>query len=246
MFRSRTAIEYSFGAFLLLQIVLWSQLKAFKPDMSVLPDLPSEAAIQATSFGDEQFYFRTLAFQIQFAGDTYGRVTPLRDYDYEKLREWFSLLDTLDSASNFVPSMAAYYYSNTQYTPDVRYIVDYLEEHADRDPYHKWWWYAQAVYNANHKLQNRERALEIAYKLAAVNRKDIPIWARQMPAFILEDLGEKEEALLLANEIVESEDLTEAEMNFMWYFIKERLEKMKADEAGHDYNHGHDHDHGRE
>lgn len=223
--------EYYFFIFLFIQALLWTQLKSIKPDMSVLPDLPTEMSIKAASFGDEQFYFRTLAFQLQNAGDTFGRTTPLKDYDYNKLYKWFLLLDSLDSKSNFVPSMAAYYYSNTQNTPDIRYIVDYLDQHSDKDPAAKWWWYSQAIYNAKHKLDDKKRALEIAYKLAAAPNPEMPIWARQMPAFILEDLGEKEQALIIARDIIENvDDISDGELNFMHYFIKERLEKMQSEE----------------
>jgi tetratricopeptide (TPR) repeat protein len=211
--------------------MFWFQVKSIKPDMAVLPDLQSENVIKASSFGDDQFYFRMLAFEIQNAGDTFGRVTPLKDYDYKILRQWFNLLDILDSKSNFVPSLAAYYYSNTQNTPDVRYIIDYLVEHADKDPYNKWWWYSQAVYNAKYKLGDKKLALEISYKLAASPNPNIPMWTRQMPALILEDLGEKEEALMIARDILENyKDMPEGELNFMNYFIAERLEKMESGE----------------
>ncbi len=218
--------EPYFFLFLLLQVIFWMYARGIKPDMEVLPDPPSETAVLATSFGDTQFYFRLLAHRIQNAGDSFGRVTPLKDYDYEQLGEWFHLLDSLDPRSNHVVSLAAYYYSATQYTPDVAYIVDYLEQHADRDPVNKWWWYAQAIYNANHRLDDKEAALRIAYKLAAVENDAMPIWTRQMPALIHEDLGETEEALVIIRELLDNpEQLSAGELNFMYYFIKDRLGK---------------------
>lgn len=221
--------ENFFFIFLLLQVLLWTQVKSIKPEMAVLPELQTELAVKASALGDEQFYFRTLAFQLQNAGDTFGRVTPLKDYNYSLLRNWFSLLDTLDSKSNFAPALASYYYSNTQYTPDVRYIVDYLEEHADKDPENKWWWYAQAIYNAKFKLEDDNLALGIAYKLAKVKNPDIPLWAKQMAAFILEDLGEKEQAKIIICDIIENvEDIPDGELNFMFYFIRERLEDFEG------------------
>lgn len=224
--------DYLFFLFLILQVILWTQIKSIKPDMSVIPPLQTETSIKAASFGDEEFYFRVLAFEIQNAGDTFGRITPLKDYDYSLLSKWFHLLDVLDSKSNFIPALAAYYYSSTQYAPDNKYIVDYLEAHADKDPYNKWWWYSQAVYIAKHKLDNKQRALEIAYKLAASPNPNIPLWTRQMPAFILEDIGEKEEAAIIIQNIIDNvDDIPDGELNFMYYFMKDRLEKMSPDKV---------------
>jgi hypothetical protein len=95
-------------ACLALQIALWTQTKQYKPDLAIVPDVPSPLSIKAISLGDEQFYFRHLAFTLQNAGDTFGRFTALREYNYNKLYHWFSLLDSLDSRSHFVPSLAGY------------------------------------------------------------------------------------------------------------------------------------------
>ena len=216
--------------FLVFQVLLWTETKKFKPDFTIVPDVPSELSIKAFSFGDEQFYFRTLAFKLQNAGDTFGRFTALKLYNYNKLYHWFKLLDTLDIKSGFVPSIAAYYYSQTQNTPDVKYVVQYLEENASLNLYNKWWWMSQAVYLANHKLEDKEWALRLAYKLASTPRNDIPLWAKQMPAFILEQQGEEEQAMGIIADIVQNVDnLDEGELNFMSYFVRERLKKYIED-----------------
>lgn len=227
--------------FLLIQAIFWYGLpieglktpllkgtKNIYPEMVITPNVPNELAVKALSFGDKQFYFRTLAFEIQNAGDTYGRFTPLKDYDYEKLKQWFLLLDTLDYRSNFTPALASYIFSQTQHTPDVKYIVEYLDHHASQDLQNKWWWMSQAVYLARHKLENKEWALELAYKLASSPNKDMPIWARQMPAFLHEDLGEKQAALAIIQALAQDFDnLKPGEVNFMNYFIQERLGMLK-------------------
>jgi tetratricopeptide (TPR) repeat protein len=219
-----------FFVFLVLQVAFWMNTRDFKPELDVLPSLPGEQAVKATSFGDEQFYFRVLGLQIQNAGDTFGRTTPLKDYDYEVLQKWFYLLDSLSSESNFIPALAAYYFSQTQHTPDVRYIVDYLVKHADRNPHDKWWWYSQAITLSRYKLKDNDLALGIAYKLAAVDNPDMPIWAKQAPAFILEDVGKTEEALIIIQDLLKNyENLSDGEKNFMYYYINERLKETMKD-----------------
>jgi hypothetical protein len=214
-----------FGTFLLLQIIFWFPSHKIKPELGIVPPVPGELVIKATSFGDEQLYFRMLGMEIQNAGDSFGRFTALKEYDYPKLYQWFTLLDKLDNKSDYIASIAGYYYSQTQNTPDVIHVVKYLDEHSSRYPEKKWWWLSQAVYLANHKLKDKKLALDLAYKLAAT--PGIPMWAKQMPAFIHEQLGEKHEALLIIKNILDNhKDLTEYELNFMNYFIKDRLDKI--------------------
>lgn len=211
---------------LLCQILLWTQTKQYKPNLAIVPDVPSKLSIKAISLGDEQFYFRTLAYQLQNAGDTFGRFTALKHYNYEKLYHWFTLLDSLDDKSHFVPSLAAYYYSQTQNTPDVKYVAKYLEETSEKDLYNKWWWMGQAVYLANHKLKDKEWALKLAYKLASTPRDDVPLWVKQMPAFIHEQRGEEDQAMKLVCEIISNYDnIDQGELNFMTHFVLERLDK---------------------
>jgi hypothetical protein len=213
-----------------VQIALWTQTKEYKPNLAIVPEVPSIAAVKAMSLGDEQFYFRTLAFQLQNAGDTFGRFTALRDYNYNQLYHWFTLLDTLDNKSHFVPSLAAYYYSQTQNVPDVKYVTQYLEETSERDLYNKWWWMGQAVYLANSKLKDKDWALRLAYKLANTPRDDIPMWVKQMPAFIHEQRGEEEQAVQIISSILNNVDkIDQGELNFMAYFVKNRLKKLIED-----------------
>ncbi|NDF12819.1 MAG: hypothetical protein EB060_08440 [Proteobacteria bacterium] len=220
-----------FFLFLAIQCAFWTKAHHVLPNMEVLPPLSSEVTVKASAFGDEQFYFRALGMQIQNAGDSFGRATPLKDYDFKVLRGWFGLLDTLDARSNYMPSMAAYYFSNTQKAEDTRYIVDYLTARGDKDPVKNWWWYAQAVTIAKYKLNDKKLALDIAYKLAAVPDSTIPIWTHQMPAFILADLGETEQAIVIMMNVARDYDnLSQGEQNYINYFImsnKDKLQKLK-------------------
>ncbi len=211
------------------QISLWLFTKHIKPDMIIVPNVPSYTTISILSLGDLQFYFRNLSFKIQNAGDSWGRFTALKDYNYEKLKDWFFLLDKLDSKSNFVPSLASYYYSQSQNVIDNIHIVEYLENHASNDISNKWWWMTQAVYLANHKLEDKELALRLSYYLTEIPKEvNVPFWVRQMPAFIHEDMGENQSAKKIIIDILTNfKKFTPGELNFMEYFIKERLKDEK-------------------
>ena len=210
--------------FVTLQLGFWQQTHKITPQLDIVPDVPGKEAVHALAFGDDEFYFRLLAFDIQNAGDTGGRFTSLRYYDFHKLYQWFKLLDSLDNKSNMMPAMASYYFSQTQNTADVRYIADYLYEHASADVEHKWWWLLQGLYIAQHKLNDMDLAAKMVGPL--VNPK-VPAFAQQMAAVVHEQRGEMEDALTIMETIRDNADhITDADLKFMTYFVKERLGKL--------------------
>lgn len=216
--------------FVLLQFGYWGQTRDIKPDMGIVPDVPGKEALHALTFGDDQFYFRTLAFIIQNAGDTFGRFTSLRYYDFNKLYHWFNLLDELDSRSNMIPAMATYYFSQTQNTADVRYVVDYLYTHSTRDVGHKWWWLVQSIYLSMHKLNDMDMALKVSAPLV---NKEVPIWAQQMAAVVREKRGEMDDAYSIMESIRNNADhIPDSDLKYMGYFIKERLGRLEEMQQG--------------
>ena len=207
----------------LFQLGIWTETSKILPRLDIIEDAPHIAEARIEALGDSQLAFRTLAFSLQNSGDSFGRFTALKNYDFEVVAGWLHLLDKLDAKSNYTPSIASYYYSNTQRKEDNKYIVEYLNSHYDTDPKNKWWWLTQAVSIANFKMKNKELALKYAKKLAQ-SEAEIPLWARNMGIFILEQMGEKDQAYNLIREIAENrEQYSESELNFMNYFIKERL-----------------------
>ena len=220
----------------ILQIIFWLKTENIKPNLGIVPNVPTLSTVKAFSFGDEEFYFRYKGLRIQNTGDTFGRFSPLKDYDYEKLSQWFYLLDGLDDKSNYIPSLAAYYYSLTQNKQDVIYIIDYLNDHADKDPENKWWWYYQATYLANNVYGDKDLAIKMAEKLKKYSPDSAPIWTKQMLAILLSDQGQNCEAIRVISGILEEYDSPEKEkaigdneINFMRFFIEQRLEELKKD-----------------
>lgn len=219
-----------FSLFLLAQAAFWNHTRAIMPEMGIVPDVPGENALHALSFGDEEAFFRLHALNLQNSGDTFGRFTALYKYDYRKLSRWFRMLNSFNYESNYLPAMSAYYFSQSQNADDVHYLVDYLEDYADGRAKEKWWWLVQASYLANHKLGDTARALEIASKLKGV--RGIPIWAQQLPAFLHEQRGEFGEALAIIESVMKHpEDYSQGELNFMKYFVDERLHRLNEVET---------------
>lgn len=214
----------------------WSGTRSIKPDFEVVPKVPSQEMLKAFAFGDDEIAFRFNGYKLQFAGDGFGRVTALKDYDYSKLYQWWKILDDINYKSDLIPYYVAYYWSASQKPKrDVPYVVDFLEEHSDKDPSKNWWWYSQAAYNARFKMNKINRALEIAQKLADLPKSlKIPLWTRQLGAFLYEKKGEYQKSCEIILHILEDYDqkqISEGEINFMFYFVQERLRKMVEDEG---------------
>lgn len=207
------------------QTLFWWDVRTRLPDMTIVPEVPGREALQVMSFGDEEFLFRAMAIRLSNAGDTFGRFTPLYKYDLRKVYLWFTLLDHFNMRSDVLASLAAYYFSQTQKTEDVRYMVDYLYEHSAPRIQQKWWWMAQGVYLAMHKLKDNELALKLAATLTEA--KGVPLWVNQMPAFVHEKRGEFDAALAIMENILQhTNDIEPGELRYMKYFIDERISKL--------------------
>ena len=178
----------------------------------------------ASALGDSQFAYRQVGLTLQTMGDSGGRVIPLQDYNYKELKNWFFNLYALDPRSDFVPMMAAYYFSSTQRPADVKYIIDFLEVAGNSSYGEKWRWLVQAIYLARYRTENMPRALELAKKLANLRTEnpEIPVWTLHMAPFILADQGEEEAARELMKVILGSaQNLHPNEINFMLKYIGE-------------------------
>lgn len=207
------------------QISFAWNIKDIRPDLGYVPTPPSAEFMEGIALGDNQFLFRSVALMLQNSGDTFGRFSPLKLFNYDDLSKWMRLEDGLDHTSDYMPSMAAYYFSQTQNVEDVRYLVNYLYDHSVHNVKDKWWWLVQAIYLANHKLKDAELTLKIATPLGA---KDLPVMAQQMLAIVYEQRGELDQAFRIITEIQKNvDDISEKDLRYMQYFAQERLKRLE-------------------
>lgn len=222
-----------FFLFLFLHFCFHLKTQDVKPNPHIVPPLPNKYLVSALSLGDKEFYFRVLALKIQNAGDTFGRFPPLKKYDYKKLYQWFTFLDSLNSNSRVIPSLASYYYSQTQNKPDVIHMIRYLDEHASRDINKHWWWLYQATYNASMILGDDNLALELAHKLSKNEDPNAPLWTKQLPAFLHADMNQDCEAYFIIKQILDDHEsgrriIKPEEMDFMRKFIQQRISDLQG------------------
>lgn len=221
--------KYLLWLFFALQIIFWFATNRIKPQFIITPYPPTALQMQALSFGDMQLYYRKLGFDLQNAGDKYGHYTSFRDHDYQKLRHWFEALDAIDANSEFIPFIAAYYYSMVPDESRIKIIAEYITDYAKKDPSRHWRLLTTAAHIYHKYPQNsRAKLEEIGNTLS--NLQDIPLWARVLTAFYLNDNGEICSAYDLVTRISQDNMLTAAENtqdSFLTSILRENIKRLQ-------------------
>ncbi len=227
-------VKLGLAVAVILNILFWFSVRDEQVRWNNVPPAPDKKYASSYGLGDKSFAYRINGIMIQNLGDTGGRTTSLKDYNYKTLTDWFFVQDHLDEKANFIPYLASYYFGGLQEPEKFRPVLDYLEEIGKRSYGEKWRWLAQGVYLARFKLNDLDKALSMAETLSKIDNENMPTWARQMPAFIMTAKGEKEAAYALMLEILKtsSDSIHPNEINAMRAYICTKiLELVKAKES---------------
>ena len=222
----RQGVSVGAAIILGLNFLLWLASSDIYSRWEGVPPVPTHDGAVMMTLGDSEFSFRFGAITLQNLGDTGGQTTPLKDYNYQALGGWFMLLDGLDPASNHVPMLAAYYFGATRSPKDAAVLVDYLRHGGENPVGNKWRWLVQAIFMARHRLHDTHLALDLAYELSKMQPvgDTLPEWARQMPAFVLKEQGDKQAARKIVEDLlVSSQNFHPNEVSFMRSYLVEQL-----------------------
>ncbi len=170
------------------------QNRGRRPDLAITSPPPAAAARQALALGDDQFLYRIWALDLQNAGDTAGRATPMNNYNYDHVIGWLAALGELDQLSHFHPFLAARYFSLTTNPAEVRRLIEFIVADASKSPERKWYWLTQAMEMAEHRLDDVDYALTISRQVAAYEFPGMPTWPWLFPAVLLKKLHRYGEA----------------------------------------------------
>lgn len=183
------------------QIALALTLRHDFPRRDVLPPLPSAHMADAQAFGDRQYFFRSAALDIQSAGDTGGRVVPIKNYDFDLLLGWMRLLEQFDPRSVIPVSLTAGYFGASQDATKLPAVVQFIRESVAKDPVQRWKLLFDAIYIAERRLGDPRLAVEIALQLSAYGPDVVPQVAAMAPAFVYEHLEERENAHAIVDDV---------------------------------------------
>lgn len=214
------------GACLAAQIALQAPRAGPTSAPAQLPPPPRAAVLRLASLGEEPAAARIAMLYLQSVDFSGGRAIPYRDLDYGRLIPWLRAVLELDPRSSYPLFSAARIYAEVPDPRRARQALEFVYEAFLQDPNRRWPWLAHAALIAKHRLKDLGLARRYA---AAVDRHatdpGIPLWARQMEIFILEDMDELEAAKVMLGGLLASGKVTDpAEARF----LARRLEELEA------------------
>jgi len=224
------------GVLALLALGLAAQigLKATAPPPRTaaedLPPAPSIAALRLASFGDPVALGKTLMLYLQAFDYQSGSKVPYRDLDYARLEAWLARILELDPRGQYPLLAASRLYAEVPVEAKQRSMLEFVYRQFLLDPERRWPWLAHATAIAKHRLHDLPLALRYARAIQRYAVADnVPLWAKQMEIFILEDMNELETARLIIGGYLQSGTIKDpAELRF----LDERLRQLEARTAG--------------
>jgi len=214
---------------LALQIAWRSASPAPSLGESELPPPPGPQALRLASFGEPEAAARITMLYLQAFDLGGANAAPYQKLDYRRLVGWLRSVLALDPRSEYPLFSAARVYAEIPDAGRCRLMLEFIYEEFLLDPNRRWPWLAHAALLAKHRLKDLPLARRYA---AAIDRRttaeNVPLWAKQMEIFILEDMNELDAARIMLGGLLASgavRDPGEAR------FLRHRLEELEAKQA---------------
>lgn len=188
--------------FFLLNVPAWLVAKNSLAGWINVPPPPSAHALGMGTLGDPEMAYRVNGYLLQNLGDHGGKTRNLSEYDYKKLTEWLYVLDELNQKSQYLPTLAAYYYGAVKSSEDISLLTQYLVRAGSRDYAGKWRWLHTALVYQKNRVGDVDRALELAYRLEETDYPDKPGWASRLVPMLYLDKEDRRQAYLEALRIL--------------------------------------------
>jgi hypothetical protein len=220
-------------ALLALGLAAQIGLKASSPQPRAkaqdLTPAPGIAALRLASFGEPVALAKALMLYLQAFDYQSGSKVPYRDLDYGRLEAWLARILELDPHGQYPLLAASRLYAEVPVEQKQRRMLEFVYRQFFADPNRRWPWLAHAAVIAKHGL----RDLPLARRYAAAIQRHatadgVPLWAKQMEIFILEDMNELQTARIMIGGYIQSGNVKDpAELRFLDESLK-RLEARTA------------------
>jgi hypothetical protein len=182
---------------------------------AALPPPPPAPVLRVLALGDPHFLSAAIVLHLQSFDDQPGLSIPFRELDYGRIAAWLDRALALDPLSDYPLLLAAQVYAQAPDAGRQRVMLDFVHRAFLDDPDRRWRWLAHAAIVARHRLRDDALALRYAQDIAE-HARAAPGWAKQMHIFLLEDLGEREQAKILLGGLLASGAISDpAEIRFL-------------------------------
>jgi hypothetical protein len=227
--RPITSVPRTVLIVLLSALALQLMVRAYSAGSSArptaLPAPPSGAALRLVAMGDVLPVARVTTLYLQSFDQHAGNPIAFQSFDYERLSGWLQRVLDLDPAGQYPLMLASRVYAEVADPERQRTMLEFVYDRFLEDPARRWPWLAHATVIAKHRLED----LPLARRYAAAiqrhaPREGVPAWARQMEAFILEDMNELEAArVMIGGFIAEGVVSDPGELRF----LEQRLHELE-------------------
>jgi len=214
------------GLALAAQLALKSARPGGPPSAAELPPPPRIEALRLASFGEREAVARIAMLYLQTIDFSAGQAIPYRTLDYGRLVGWLRTVLDLDPRSAYPLFAAARIYAEVPDPQRARMALDFVHDAFLEAPDRRWAWLAHAALLAKHRLKDLPLARRYAGAVARhATGPDVPLWAKQMEIFTLEDMNELEAAKVMLGGLLASGQIRDpAEVRF----LAQRLEQLEA------------------
>jgi hypothetical protein len=218
------------AACLAVQITIQAVRPAPATTASDLPPAPRAEGLRAASLGEPAAVARLAMLYLQAFDLGAANARPYQQLDFTVLAGWLrAILDT-DPRGGYPLFAAARIYAEVGDPARCRAMLAFVHQAFLEDPNRRWPWLAHAALLAKHRLHDLPLARRYAADLERLtSAPDVPLWAKQMEIFILEDMNELEAAKILLGGLLQTGRLQDAaERRFLEQKLKELEERLSS------------------
>ena len=220
----------------LLAAALGSQLawqgarRTGAPSAADLPPAPSAQALRLASLGEPAALARLAMVWLQAFDSRGDNSIAYQRLDYQRLIAWLGAILATDAKSEYPLFAAARVYGENPDPAKMRLIFDFVFAEFASDPNRRWPALAHAALLAKHRLNDLPLARQYASAIQRLTTDEsVPLWARQMEIFILEDMNELEAAKVMLGGLLASGRIRDPQEQ---RFLQGRLEEIERRLAG--------------
>jgi hypothetical protein len=190
-----------------------------------LPPAPRAPALLAASLGEPAALSRLAMLYLQAYDLGAGNALPYQRLDYARLVQWLRAIVDTDPRSEYPLFAAARVYAEVADPAKCREMLAFIHQAFLEDPNRRWPWLAHAALLAKHRLQDLPLARRYAADIERLaTGPGIPLWAKQMEIFILEDMNELEAAKIMLGGLLATGRIRDPQER---RFLQGRLEELE-------------------